>query len=102
MSVASERKQMREILPEYALLSVPEIAKHLGCGEDVAREMVEDGTLPSVPVGKRRFVDPVDLAVHVLAGREGIAAAAYWERHGDQTIEYVRKYIQRIRRVTAA
>lgn len=102
MSVASERKAMRELLPAYALLSVPELANFLGVGEDLARDMVADGTIPSVPVGKRRQVDPLDAVVHVLAGREGITAAAYWERHGEQTAELARKYIARIRRVLAA
>lgn len=101
MSVASERKAMREILPQYALLSVPELASFLGCGEDVARAMVEDGTIPSVPIGARRHVDPVDAVVHVLAGREGITAAAFWERHGEHTAELAKKYLARVRRMIA-
>ena len=101
MSIASERKAMRQLLPQYALLSIPELAKFLGVGEDLARDMVKDGTIPSVPMGKRRHVDPMDAVVHVLAGREGVTAAAYWERHGEATADHVRKYIVRIRRFMA-
>lgn len=93
---------MRELLPAYSLMSIPELGKFLGVGEDVARAMVQDKTIPSVGVGKRRQIDPMDAVVHVLAEREGITAAAYWERHGEATADHVRKYVARIRRVQAA
>lgn len=102
MSAAAERKAMREILPAYALMTIPEVARFLGCSEEVARAMVDDRTLPSVQVGQRRHVDPIDVAVHVLAGRDGIDAAAFWERHGEQTAELARKYVARVRRMLAA
>lgn len=102
MSVASERKAMRELLPEYSLLSIPQLAAFLGVGEDVARAMVADRIIPSVGVGKRRQVDPMDAVVHVLAEREGVTAAAYWERHGEATADHVRRYVARIRKVQAA
>lgn len=102
MSLASERKTMREILPSYALLSIPELGAFLGVGEGVAREMVQAGAIPSVGVGKRRQVDPMDAVVYVLAEREGVTAAEYWRVHGEAVAEHVRRYIARIRRVTAA
>lgn len=102
MSVASERKAMRELLPQYALLGTAGVAAFLGCSEDVAREMIDDRTIPSVKVGKRRHVDPVDLVVHVLAEREGVTAEVYWSTHGEQTAELVRKYVARVRRLVAA
>lgn len=102
MSVASERKAMRQLLPAYALLSIPELGKFLGISEEIARGMIKAGTIPSVKVGERRHVDPMDAVVHVLAEREGITAAAYWERHGEATADHVRRYIARIRKVQAA
>lgn len=102
MSQASERKAMADVLPAYAMLNVPKLAAFLGCSEDIAREMVDDGTIPSVRVGKRRHVDPVDAAVYVLAERDGVTAAAYWERHGEATVDHVRRYVARIRKLVAA
>jgi excisionase family DNA binding protein len=102
VSEASDRKAMRAVLPTYALLTIPELAAFLGCSNDIARVMVDDGTIPSIRVGKRRHVDPIDAAVHVLAEREGVTASAFWEKHGDAVADHVRRYVARIRRVTAA
>lgn len=102
MSAASDRKAMRQILPAYSLLTIPQLALFLGCGEDVAREMVDDSTIPSVRVGKRRHVDPIDAAVHVLADREGITAGEYWRIHGEATVDHVKRYVVRIRKMIAA
>ena len=102
MSLSSERKAMRELLPGYALMSTHELAQYLGVGDEVALAMVRDGTIPSVPVGKRLKVDPMDAVVHVLAGREGITSAEYWEKHGEATAEHVRRHVARLRRVQAA
>lgn len=99
MSLASERKAIADVLPEYALLSIPKFAAFLGCSEDVARQMVEDGVVPSVTVGKRKHVDPIDAAVYFLAEREGITAAAYWEKNGEATVDHVRRLVARIRKV---
>ncbi len=102
MSQASERKAMRELLPQYSLLTVPELGKFLGVGEDVARGMVDDGTIPSVRVGKRRHVDPIDAVVYVLAEREKVTTEDYWRRHGEATADHVARYLSRIRRVRVA
>lgn len=93
---------MAEILPSYAMMTVPQVGLFLGCSEEVAREMVAEGVIPSVVVGQRRHVDPIDVVVHVLAGREGIPASVYWDRHGEATTDHVRRYIARIRKVLAA
>jgi len=93
---------MRDVLPTYSLLTIPQLAAFLGCGDDVARQMVDDGMIPSVRVGKRRHVDPIDAAVHVLADREGITAAQFWALNGDGVADLVRRYIARIRKVQAA
>ena len=98
MSRAQERKAMRETLAGYSLMGIPELAAFLGASEAIARDMVERGVIPSVLVGERQKVDPMDAAVHVLACRENISAAAYWERHGEATAELVRRYVARIRR----
>lgn len=102
MSLASERKSMCDLLPTYSMLTIPQLAAFLGCSDDIARDMVDQGVIPSVRVGKRRHVDPIDAVVHVLAEREGLTPQAYWERHGESTSEHVRRYVARIRRVQAA
>jgi excisionase family DNA binding protein len=102
LSIASERRSLVDLLPTYALLKIPELAAFLGCSEDVAREMVDAGTIPSVRIGARRHVDPVDAVVYVLAEREGITAAQFWAVNGsEQTVELVRKHVARIRRLVA-
>lgn len=100
MSAASERKAMRQLLPEYSLLSVQQLASFLGCSDDIAREMIDDGVIPSVRVGKRRHVDPLDAVVHVLADREGVSAAEFWRAHGIATSERVRDYLAHLRKST--
>lgn len=92
---------MRETLAGYSLMGIPELAAFLGVSDTVARDMVDRGDIPSVPVGGRKKVDPMDAAVHVLAGREGLTATAYWERHGEATADHVRRYVARIRKIMA-
>lgn len=101
MSVAAERKAMRDVLPEYALLPIRELAAFLGASEDIARRMVDAGTIPSVRVGKRRLVDPMDAVAYVLAEREGMTAAQWWAITGDAAIEQIRRHVQRIKRLVA-
>lgn len=101
VSLAADRKAMREILPAYALMSVPEVGRFLGVGEDVAREMIDAGVIPSVKVGKRRHVDPIDLAVYVLAERAAMTADAFWAEHGEQAVDLAKRYVARIRRWVA-
>jgi hypothetical protein len=109
MSRASERKAMVETLAGYSLMGVPKLAAFLDCSEAVVRALVDDGVIPSTRVGGRSKVDPMDAAVHLLAGREGLFTsaghpdhAAYWTRHGEATAEHVRRYVTRIRRATGA
>lgn len=97
VSIASERKAMRELLPGYALVTPKEVAAFLRVGEDVARGMIDDGTIPSVAVGKRRHVDPMDLVAHVLAGREGLTVTEWWEAHGPVAGERIRRYLAAVR-----
>jgi hypothetical protein len=101
VSRAQERKAMREALAGYSLMGIPELASFLGCSEDVARGLVDRREIPSVPVGGRQKVDPMDAAVHVLAGREGMSAEEYWDRHGEATADHVRRYVARIRKAIA-
>jgi len=94
VSAATERKAMREVLAAFALMSVPEFARFLGVGQEVAHGMVERGEIPSVPVGRRRRIDPIDAAVYVLAGRDGVAFGDFWKLHGEATEEHARRYIR--------
>lgn len=101
MSIANERRSMVELLPAYALLTIPQLAAFLGCSEDVARDMVDEKVIPSVRVGQRRHVDPMDAVVHVLADREGITAAQWWSLYGEQGVELVKRHVTRIRKLVA-
>lgn len=101
MSVASERKAIRDLLPAYSLMSIPDLAHFLGVSEDVAREMVEDKVIPSIRVGSRRMVDPMDAAVYVLAEREGVSVEDFWDAHGDAAVDLAKKYFARVRRFVA-
>lgn len=102
MSKASERAAWREALAGYSLMSLPEVARFLNVAEKVVRGMVRGRVLPSVTVGGREKVDPLDLAVHVLAEREGVTAEQYWDRHGEATPEHARRMYARIRKLQAA
>lgn len=100
MSRASERRAMTEAIAGYALMGVPELAALLGCSPDVAHGMIEEGLIPSVTVGARKKIDPVDAGVYVLAGREGCEPPEYWERYGEgQVVENVRRYFRHAARV---
>lgn len=101
MSRASERQAMSDTLAAYSLMSVQQVAKLLGCSEQIAKEMIDGGEIPSIPVGKRRKVDPIDAVVHLLAGREKITPAEFWELHGQAVAELVREHYGRIRVVLA-
>lgn len=102
MSRASERAQVGRTLATYSLMGVGQVAACLGCSDVVAMAMVDDGTIPSVPVGRRKMVDPLDLIVHILAGREGCTAKAFWEKHGEAVPELAREHYTRIRKLLAS
>lgn len=107
MSRASEMKAMGLALSQYPLMTVGELAAFLQCSDDHARGLLEDGTIPSCDIGRgsrhEYRVDPIDVAVHLLAGREGITAGEFWERHGPQgTPEACQRLLARIRRAPAA
>ena len=72
MSKASERRAMGQTLAAYSLVGVPVAARFLDCSETQVRKLAAAGILPGVPVGGTTKFDPLDLAVHVLAGREGV------------------------------
>jgi len=96
VSKASERKTMIDSVAGYALMGVPELAELLGCSVDVAHGL----DLPWVIVGKRKKVDPVDAGVFILAQREDVTPAEYWDRLGEgQTVENVRRYFLHAARV---
>ena len=90
---------MGQTLAAYSLVGVPVAARFLDCSETQVRKLAAAGILPGVPVGGTTKFDPLDLAVHVLAGREGVSREVYWERHGDATPENARRYVTRIRKL---
>lgn len=101
MSRASERAQVGRALATYSLMGVGTLAAFLGVSHGIAMCLVRDGTIPSVPVGRRRLVDPLDAIVHVLAGREGCTAKEYWEKHGEAVPELARGHYTRIMKLKA-
>lgn len=53
------------------LLSVPEAAARLGIGKRSVWRMLDTGELPSIRLGRRRLIDPRDLASLIERRREG-------------------------------
>jgi excisionase family DNA binding protein len=101
VSRASERQAAGETLAGYSLVSVRVAAGFLDCSEPHLRKLIREGELPGIAVGHLTKIDPLDLAVHVLAAREGVPAAEYWRRHGDATPEHAWRLVARIRRLRA-
>lgn len=99
MSRASDRKAMADTLAAYSLVSTKVAARFLDCSAPQVRKLVKDGTLPGIQVGADIKLDPIDLAVHVLAGRERLGREAYWKKHGEATPEHARRYVARIRKL---
>ena len=98
MSVASERLSMRSALMGYSLMSAADVAEFLDCHPRTAKRRLEGWGVPDVG-GK---YDPVDVCAAVLAEREGVSFDEYWSRHGEAVADHARRYIQRIRKATAA
>lgn len=97
MSRASERKRMIEAMAGYSLMSIPDAAALMGCDEDTMHRFIADGVIPTITVGKRQKVDPIDVAVHVLAEKEGTTSAAYWTRYGEAVAaKNARRYCMRV------
>ena len=106
MSKDAERKAMKDTLAAYTLMRVRELAGFLGCGEQHARDLLKAGKIPSVNIGlgtrPEYRVDPLDAAVWKLAGLEGITTEAYWELHGEATVDHAKRFMVRIRKLAAA
>ena len=107
MSEASERKAMADAMSGYPLMTVKQLQGFLACGDDHVRGLLEDRAIPPIDIGRGQKhewrVDPIDVAVYVLAQREGITPAEFWERHGPEgTPEACRRMLARIRRAIAA
>ncbi len=43
------------------LLKVPAVAKHIPCGEQAVYQLIRSGELPSVSIGRLKFVRAADL-----------------------------------------
>lgn len=102
MSRASDRKQMGDALAAYSLVSTTVAARFLDCSPPQVRKLLKAGVLPGVQVGAETKIDPLDLAVHVLAAREKVSREEYWRRHGEATPEHAWRYVARIRKLQAA
>lgn len=97
MSQASERQAFRETLASHSLLTTREVAQVLQVSPETARRR----DLPWIRVGSQYRLDPIDLAVHLLAKKQGTTAEALWEEHGEETPAHARRYIARIRKAVA-
>lgn len=102
MSRDSERLRMTEDLAAYAMMKIRQLADFLNCSYKVAKKMVDDGTIPSVPVGAGKRVDPMVACVHVLAANEGVTPEEFHEIHGEAVPHLVRDYYRAIRVLQAA
>lgn len=101
MSRASERKRMREGLAGYSLMGATEVAGYLGCSPPTARDMIKDGTIPSVQVGQSKKVDPITLAVYAMSQEAGITAEEFWKKHGEATPEHAARWFRARRKFKA-
>ena len=102
MSDSSEARQMRRILSDHALLSIPEVAEALSCSAPTAVATIERNQIPTIGVGDRRKVDPLDLYLYIVAEREGRTVEQYIDAHGEATaVENAKSYYRRVRRFVA-
>jgi len=103
MSIASERKDMREWLPEYALMTLKELAAFLGVTPETAKQKLLAGHLPWVRRGMSAYgIDPLDVMVYMLAEKAGQTMEEYWAEHGDRAVDLAWEYYRRIRRFRSA
>jgi len=98
MSDATERLRMVDTLDGYRLMGVPQAAELLDCENEVVIAMIERGLLPATKVGARWKLDPLDVVVHIMAGREGMTGAEYWAEHGEAVPERARQFVVRIKK----
>lgn len=104
MSRESERKRMREAMAAYTLLTTAEVAHIIRRSPETARARMKKGTLKCVRIGGDYLMDPLDLAVHILAEREGVSFEEFWEAHeeNDEIVDLTRAMIRRWRKLDAA
>ena len=98
MSEATERHRHSLTLAAYSLVSLRVAAAFLDVKVETIKLMISEGELPAIPVRKRFKIDPLDLAVLVLASKAGITPTEFWARHGDDTPAHARLYIDHIRK----
>jgi len=96
MSRASERRAQGETLAAWSLMSIGEAAKHLDCSVDSAKKLPG---FPWVRIGALWKADPLDVAVYVLAQKEGKTPAEFWSEHGEETPAYAGRYFRRLRKM---
>lgn len=106
MSIATDRKALRDELASYPLMTIKQVSVVLQCSEDHVRGLLGDGVIPSVDIGRKGRheyrVDPFAVAVFVLARQAGVTVEEFWDKHGPNgTVEHCRRLVQRIRRTAA-
>lgn len=98
MSIASEAKKDCETMAAYALMDVKQVSAFLRVAPSTVRTL----DLPWVHVGKQMKLNPLHLAVYMLAQEEGVTVEAYWAEHGEASVDHAQRYIRRIRKLLAA
>ena len=88
---------MGATLAEYALIPLVTVAAFL----DICPHTAQLIDLPWIMVGRQWKLDPLDLAVYVLAQKEGCTVDEYWIRYGEGTPENATRYVRRIRKLRA-
>ena len=63
---------MHDLIPPPTYLSLERLARSLGLPSAWLRDQTEQGTIPHIRIGKRRYFSPptVERALDVLAARE--------------------------------
>ena len=96
MSLATERRAACETLAAWTLMSTSEVASFLGVSVDTVKRLKG---FPWAKVGGQYRADPVEVALWVLARREGLSPEDYRASHGeDEATERAIRYLRDIRR----
>lgn len=68
-----DRGSLRELLEGPAVISIPEAGRFIGIGRAASYEAARRGVLPTIRLGKRRYVVPVAVLAEKLGARSGAA-----------------------------
>ncbi len=76
-----------ETLAGYRLMTVAEVAAFLKIDPEKVVELIDGGRLASMQLGFDQRVDPHDLVLFTVAGRENLTTQELLERYGPEQVE---------------